>query len=129
MRAPQIIRTAAGEELVVIPKSDYDELIAAYSEAEEDAADLAIYDARKKELEEGSNAALPAEVSASLLRGDSLLKAFRKWRGMTQIDLAKAAGLGQGYLSDLESRRRGGTPETLASLATALDIDPAWLVE
>lgn len=84
MRAPQIIRTAAGEELVVIPKSDYDELIAAYSEAEEDAADLAIYDARKKELEEGSNAALPAEVSASLLRGDSLLKAFRKWRGMTQ---------------------------------------------
>jgi hypothetical protein len=52
------------------------------SEAEEDAADIATYDACKAALDAGLDEALPAEVSASILRGDSLLKALRKWKGL-----------------------------------------------
>jgi len=41
-----------------------------------------------------------------MLRGDRLLKALRKWRGLTQMQMAAKTGLAQGYLSDLESGRR-----------------------
>jgi len=127
MQKIQIITTPAGEELVVIPRADYDALVAAATEAEEDAADIAIYDERKAELAAGRDERLPPEVSAALLRGDSLLKALRNWRDMTQLQLAHGANLGQGYISDLESGRRKGTPETLALVAEALRVDPAWL--
>ena len=41
-----------------------------------------------------------------ILRGDRLLKTMRKWRGLTQMQMAAQTGLAQGYLSDLESGRR-----------------------
>ncbi len=127
MSDPQIIRTPAGEELVVLPRADYEALVAA-ADAEEDAADVALFDARMADLEAGRDQRLPPEVSAFLLRGDTLLKALRKWRDVTQLHLASETGIAQGYLSDLESGRRKGTPETLQRIAKALDIDPAWLL-
>ena len=62
-----------------------------------------------------------------MLRGDSLLKALRKWRNLNQLDMVPLAGLTQGYISDLESGKKKGSPETLQSIAKALKIDPAWL--
>jgi transcriptional regulator with XRE-family HTH domain len=56
------------------------------------------------------------------------MKAIRKWRGMTQTDLATKTRLTQGYVSDLESGRRAGTRETLVLIAKHLDVDPDWLV-
>jgi hypothetical protein len=91
-----------------------------------DADDVAIYDARKAELTAGG-VVLPSEVSAAILRGESRLKAIRNWRGETQQHLNFKTGIAQGYLSDLESRRRTGTPETLAKLARALDVPVEWL--
>ena len=123
---PQFITTPGGEELVVIPRADYDAMIAALSDAEEDAVDVAIYDARKAEMARGANTALPVEVSAAMLRGASLLTALRKWRGLTQNDLANRLEISQGYLSDLESGRRKGASETLEALASALDAPRAW---
>jgi transcriptional regulator with XRE-family HTH domain len=64
---------------------------------------------------------LPPEVSAAILRGD------RSWRGETQLHLSFRTGIGQGYLSDLESGRRTGTPETIAKLAQAFDVPVEWL--
>jgi len=127
MQKIQIITAPNGDEMVVLPRADYEALAAAAEDAEEDAADLAIYDARKAELSDGGDERLPREVSAAILRGDSLLKALRKWRGMTQQDLSRSAGLGQGYVSDLESGRRKGTEETLKQVAQALDVDENWL--
>ena len=126
---PQIITTPKGEELVVLTRAEYDALVAAAEAADEDEADIAIYDARKAELSAGRDERLPAEVSAAMLRGDSLLKALRKWRDMTQLDLSEKTGLGQGYISDLESRRRKGTPETLAVIAKALGVNEKWIAD
>ncbi len=75
----------------------------------------------------GANATLPAEVTAFLMAGDRLLRALRLWRKMTQGELARRAGLAQGYVSDLESGRREGTSETLKSLARALEVNESWL--
>jgi hypothetical protein len=96
------------------------------AEEAEDADDIAGYDARKAELAAGG-VVLPEAVSAAILRGDSRLKAIRNWRDETQLHLGFKTGIGQGYLSDLESGRRSGTPETIAKLAQALEVPVEWL--
>jgi hypothetical protein len=123
---PQIIRAPSGEELVVLPRAEYEDLVERANHDAEDAEDVAIYDARKAELAAGGGV-LPAEVSAAILRGDSRLKALRNWRGKTQMYLEFETGIGQGYLSDLENGRRAGTPETVAKLAQALQVPMEWL--
>jgi hypothetical protein len=127
MNAPQIIRTPAGEELVVLTRADYEALIDRADQEAEDFEDVAIYDARKAELAV-DGVVLPPEVSAAMLRGDSRLRAIRRWRNRTQVYLAAETGIGQGYLSDLEHGRRTGTPETLAKLARALDVPLHWVL-
>lgn len=126
MSEPQIIRTPSGEELVVLSRAEYDALLKRAVHEAEEIEDVAIYDARKAELAAG-HVVLPAEVSAAILRGDSRLKAIRKWRGETQLHLNFLTGIGQGYLSDLESGRRAGTAETIAKLAQALKVPVEWL--
>jgi len=126
MNTPQIIRTSSGEELVVLPRDEYEALLDRADRAAEDEDDIAIYDARKAELTTGGGA-LPVEVSAAVLRGESRLRAIRNWRAMTQLQLEFKTGIGQGYLSDLEKGRRTGTPETIAKLAQALDVPVEWL--
>ena len=123
----QRITTPAGEELVLLSRAEYDRLTALAAEADEDAADVAAYDAAMAEIASGHDSALPVEVTAQLLRGASLVTAIRKWRGMKQTELAKRAGLSQGYLSDLESGRRKGASESLHAIAKALDVPGEWI--
>jgi hypothetical protein len=123
MSKPQIIRTPGGEELVVLSRAEYEALLERADHEAEDADDVAIYDARKA----AGGVVLPAEVSAAILRGESRLKAIRNWRDETQLHLSFKTGIGQGYLSDLESGRRTGTPETIAKLAQALSVPVEWL--
>ena len=123
----QTITSPSGDELVVLSRSDYEALVAAASARDEDADDIAVYDERKAELAASVDALLPPEVSARLLKGESLLKALRNWRDLTQVHLARETGLAQGYLSDLEAGRRRGTPETLKTIAAALDVPAQWL--
>jgi len=122
----QIIHAPNGDEMVVLSRADYDQLVARLDDAEEDQADAAMYIARKAALEAGTDFLLPAEVSAFILKGDSLLRATRRWRGFSQSHIAEVTGIGQGYLSDLESRRRSGTPETMQKIAKALDVPETW---
>jgi DNA-binding XRE family transcriptional regulator len=126
MSAPQIIRTPSGEELVVLPRVEYEALLERADHEAEDAGDVAIYDTRKAELAAGG-VVLPPEVSAAILRGESRLKAIRNWRDVTQMELTFRTDISQGYLSDLESGRRTGTPETIAKLAQALNVPVEWL--
>ncbi|MDX8456502.1 helix-turn-helix transcriptional regulator [Mesorhizobium sp. VK9D] len=125
MNAPQIIKTPTGEELVVIPKADYEALLRAAEEALEDAADIAIYDERKADLK--TEKTLPADVTMDVLRGSSRLKALRNWRKLTQAELAATIGVSQGFLSDLEANRRKPSEQTSAMLAKALDIPREWI--
>ncbi|CDZ43213.1 DNA-binding helix-turn-helix protein [Neorhizobium galegae bv. officinalis] len=125
MHRIQFITSPNGDEMVVLPKSDYEAMMAALSEANEDDEDVAIYDARKADLENSNP--LPAEVSAALLAGDNRLKAIRKFRGMSQQRLAALASLAQGFLSDLESGRRNLTDAVAENLASALDVPAEWL--
>jgi DNA-binding XRE family transcriptional regulator len=130
MSKVQIIRTPGGEELVVLPRADYEALVAeagGTSNDDEDAADVAIFDARMAELAAGRDALLPPGVGAALLRGSTLVRALRDWRGIRQQELAARTGLGQGHLSDIEHGRMQGSPEARESIARALDVPVEWL--
>lgn len=129
---PQTIRSPSGEELVVLPRADYDALVAradadtAADEAAEDAADVALFDEAMAEMaadrEAGRDPVLPKLVTNAMLQGATRLGAWRKHRCIGQQALAKTAGISQSYLSQLESGARAGSPETLAALAEALDV-------
>jgi len=45
----------------------------------------------------------------------------RQARDMTQLALAEALGVSQGYMSEIERGTRGASPELLARIAEALD--------
>lgn len=125
MNEPRIVRTPEGEEMVVIPRAEYDRLLAAADA--EDAEDVAIYDARMAELATDPHGVLPAEVGLAILKGESRVEALRGWRRLSQSALAAKAGIGRRQLSEIENRRRTGAPETLARLAEALDVPAKWL--
>ena len=127
MTEPQIIRTPSGEEMVVLPRADYEALLTALAEAEEDAEDIAIYDERKAALAEGRDVVLPADLSALVLQHRSLLTALRVWRELSPSDLAARAGLSMDELDDLEERRTARSFDVADRLARALDVDPDWL--
>jgi len=127
MSKPQTIITPSGETLVILPLAEYEALLDAAAGADEDAADVAAYDEAKAALAAGAEAILPPEVCKLLLNGDSRLKAIRRWRGLQQSEVAAQAGIGQGYLSDLEHGKRAGASETLAKIARVLDVPERWI--
>jgi DNA-binding XRE family transcriptional regulator len=124
----QTFTTPSGEEMVVMSRAEFDRLAALAADAEEDEADAAIFAERMAELEAGEADVLPADVSMHVRHGHSLLKAIRFWRNVRQVDLAKRAGVSQGFISDVENRRKGADPETMARIAAVLDVPVKWLV-
>ena len=127
----QFITTPGGEELAVLPRAEYEALVARAEalEDDEDLADLAMYDARKAQAANDVDVVLPAEVSALMLRGASLAAAIRKWRGLSQQTVAAKIGTVQGFLSDLESGRRRTAVNTVHALAELYDVPEAWLMD
>jgi transcriptional regulator with XRE-family HTH domain len=51
------------------------------------------------------------------------VKRIRTMRGMNQVDLAKASGVSQNTISEIETGRREARPATLGKLAKALGVE------
>ena len=76
-----------------------------------------------------SGDSLPDEVLDSLSAGrDSPIKILRKFRNMTQQQLAEAAGLSRPYLTEIEKRRKDGSLRALKAIASALSLDVRHLM-
>ena len=119
----QILKTDDGEELIVLSRRDYEALLArAGDEDAEDRMTLILA------AEARAETPLPEPVSTAILGGDSMLKALRTWRGMTQTELAIRSGINQGFISEIENRTKSGPIETIAKLAAALDVQQGWLM-
>lgn len=63
---------------------------------------------------------IPVEVMRAEIEGVHPIAAWRKFRSLTQTDLATRVGIDRGYLGLLERGARAGSPETLAKIARAL---------
>jgi DNA-binding XRE family transcriptional regulator len=116
----QTIRTPSGEEMVVLPKADFDRLIAA-AEDREDAADA---NALIEALDTGAEERVPAAVVERLLAGENKLRVWREYRGMTLQDLARAIGVSVSYLSMFETGKRTNVGlDFCLKAAAALRVD------
>jgi DNA-binding XRE family transcriptional regulator len=117
MGKPQIITSPSSEELVVLPRGDYENLVDALAARKADAA-----------LAAGREELLSAEEAATLLAAPVPLAFWRKKRGKTQSQLAADIGVSQNFLSDLERGKAKGDVTLYAKLARCLDVQIEDLV-
>ena len=114
----QIFKSPAGEEMVILSRAEYDRLV----DAADMASDVAAFDEAVRALNAGEEEALPSAFIKAMLGGESLMRLWRKHRGMTLEALAGVTGLSVGYLSQIETGKRVGTIESLKPIAAALRI-------
>lgn len=115
----QIIRSPSGDEMVILPRADYDRL-RKIAEAADDAKAAAEVLAR---VQSGVAETVPGDIVNRLLAGESPIKVWREHRGMTQGQLAAAIGTSKMYLSQIERGERRGSIKMLRGLAGALRVD------
>lgn len=72
---------------------------------------------------------LPDDVIDQLASNVSPVKVFRKYRGMTQREIAKRAGCTTTYISLMEQKNRSASMQMLKRIAKILDVDVRELVE
>lgn len=119
----QIITTPSGEELVVLPRIEFERLAAAAGAALDNAEDIRTAESILGRIARGEEEVFPAEVVNAIIDGINPVKVLREYRGSTQKDLAAAAGINAMYLSQIERGERTGSMATLKALAKALRVD------
>jgi len=115
---PVMTKTPKGDDIVILARKEYDQLIAA---AGEDAADA---EAARRALDRrkaGEHTLTSAEVD-QLMAAKTPLAFYRKRAGLTQATLAGRAGIAQGFLSEIEAGRKSGDVHTLRRIANLLKI-------
>jgi DNA-binding XRE family transcriptional regulator len=125
----QFIHTPGGDDLAVLPRSEYDRLVALAAEAQEDAAASRIIRNSSRAIKESREVVLPKAVADRLASGDNVVRVLREWRDMIQGELAVAVGISQNYLSEIENGRRKGPAELQKKFARALGVPMDLLVD
>lgn len=96
------------------PREEHEALLA----ARDDLEDIAAYDRAKSE----GGVSIPDEYVGRILDGESPLRVFRDWRGLTQAQLAEASGVNRVQITSIERGRASGSVETLKRLAEVLGL-------
>jgi DNA-binding XRE family transcriptional regulator len=116
-------------DTVTVSRGDWTQLL---SELEDALDRAAVVERRREEAAKGVPAArrnyLTAREARRLLDGESPLKVWREKRGRSQRELAVAAGVGAGYLAEIETGRKPGSVLALAKLARALQVQMEDLI-
>ena len=73
-------------------------------------------------LDAGQEELIPSDVVEKLVSGQSPIKVWRQYRGLSQAQLAKEIGVSQAYVAQLETRQRQGKPAVLKNIAGALGV-------
>jgi Helix-turn-helix domain len=119
-------KTARGE-VAILPRKDYEALVAKAAEASEDEGTARLVERARLEVAAGAPL-LPKLYVDRLAQGENPVRVLREWRDMTQLHLSFKTGLGQGYLSDVETGRRKGTAAALRRIADVLKVPLDLLV-
>jgi hypothetical protein len=119
-------KTARGE-VAILPRKEYEVLVAKAAEADEDAGTARLVAQARREIAAGAPL-LPKHVADRLANGESSIRVLREWRDVTQLHLSFKTGLSQGYISDVETGRRKGTTSALRRIADVLKVPLDLLV-
>jgi DNA-binding Xre family transcriptional regulator len=111
----QTVEEAEKADLIVTTPAALEEML------EDTAATAAFQVTRGQE-------AVPIEVVDRLVAGESPLKVWREYRGLSQRALAERTGLNFAYLSQIETGTRKGPVRTMKKLAEALGLEPDDLI-
>ena len=107
----------------VIYSLDYDSTPELHEEgfglSEEDLEDQKAFDAAAAD----SSEPVPHAVFDRILAGENPVRAYRKWRGLTQAELAATVSIAPKYLSQIETGRRNASLGLNRRLAAALGVD------
>lgn len=106
-----------GQKMALLTVDEYKRLI----DIAEDKADTIAAIKAEIRRDEGEEY-IPAEVVDRILNGENPLRVWREFRGLTQDQLAKAAGIGKSFLSTIETGKGRGAPALWRRLAEALDV-------
>jgi hypothetical protein len=120
-------KTARGE-VAILPRREYEALVAKAAEAEEDKGTARLAGRARKAIAAGAPL-LPKQVVDRLANGENPSRVLREWRDLTQLHLSFKTGLSQGYLSDVETGRRNGTVAALRLIADTLKVPVDLLVQ
>ncbi|MBL37359.1 MAG: transcriptional regulator [Xanthomonadales bacterium] len=115
----QVIEKDGIEEYAIVPIDEWRRICA----LAEDAEDIRAADSSVRELAAGYDETVPMEIVRRLLEGAHPLSVWRKYRGMTQQELAEAAGMGKSYVSQIESGAKSGSVKSLQRLSEVLRVD------
>jgi DNA-binding XRE family transcriptional regulator len=115
----QTIEKNGKPEYVVLPWEEYQAMLAAL----EDRADAAVMANFAERLARGVEETVSAVVVERLLAGEQPVRVWREYRGLTQVQLAEAAGVTQSMVAMIESGDRRGTVDTLTVIARVLKVD------
>ncbi len=115
----QFIENNGKPTYAVIPVEDYNRLLAAASGESDDAE----YSEIMAGIKSGEKETFPAEFVERLLDTDSEIREWRKYRGFSQTSLAKATGLSQAAIAQIENGKRRPTVDTARKIANALNCE------
>lgn len=138
--------TMVGENEVVLSREDWDRLVefltdaALREEADEDEDDIAAVMAARAEdaafcarieAERGGPVEIttPIEIVEAKLEGAHPVRAWRNYRGWTQLHLGAQSGVGRDLIAQIETRKKNGSIETLDRLSRALGVPMEALIE
>lgn len=72
----------------------------------------------------GNDNNLPEDILDQLAaKKVSPVKILRKFRGLTQEELARKAGISRPYLTEIETRRKDGSVRAIKKIAEILEVD------
>ncbi|MCO6185387.1 helix-turn-helix domain-containing protein [Rhizobium sp. L1K21] len=108
-----------GEELIVLTRAQYDALI----ERIEDLEDMEAIRRHEARVAAGEEELVPAEYVSRMIDGESPVRVWRDFRGLTAKELAAKAGLSPAYLSEIETGKKDGSIAALKSIADVLKLD------
>ena len=117
MRIEKITRN--GRELAVIPVEALRKLM----DDAEMLADVKAYDAAKRRIEREEDELIPLEITERRLAGESPVKIWREYRGLTQEKLAKASTVSRTMIAAIEAGHKKGGIATLKKLSSTLGVD------
>jgi len=103
-------------DTVTLSMAEYKRLLRRIEDAE-DLRDLRVAEATATKRDY-----LPAALVKRILDGEHPARVWREHRAMTLARLATAAGMQQGYLSEIETGRKPGSVRAYRALAEALGV-------
>lgn len=105
-------------EMITIPIDEYKRLQSAVADLE----DMRTIDCIAADLASGREEMIPAEYVARMIDGESPLRVWRAYRGLSQTAFTNASGVNRMQIADIEAGRRSGSVDTLRKLAAALKL-------